>query len=117
MLDMLLTPGGHYLFFASGDQGFPNQINKFSVKNKEIVEKFKDQVFKTEIDSMALSPDSGSLYVATKDKLLQFSLKDGKVIQSKNINEGSGMSSAGISAMRVTRSNQYLITATWYSDT
>jgi hypothetical protein len=65
---------------------------------------------------MTLSPDSKSLYVATRNKLNQFSLKDGKVIQSRDIYWLREMSCADIFAMRVTRNNQYLITATWYSD-
>jgi hypothetical protein len=113
---MLLTPSSHYLFFGSGDYYPPKQINKFSLNKKEITEEFQDPVFKTGISSMTLSPDSKSLYVATRNKLNQFSLKDGKVIQSRDIYWLREMSCADIFAMRVTRNNQYLITATWYSD-
>jgi hypothetical protein len=114
---ILLTSSGHYLFFGSGDPNYPKQINKFSVNKKEVVAKFKDQVFEKGIQSMALSPDSNSLYVATRDKLHQFSLKDAKVIQSRNVHDRLDMKSAVISAMRVTQNNQYLVTDTMYFDT
>jgi hypothetical protein len=63
---------------------------------------------------MALSPDSNSLYVAIQNQLRQVSFKDGKVIQSRNINERPDMKCAYIHAMRVTRNNQYLVTGTTY---
>jgi WD40 repeat protein len=86
-VDLLLTRDSHYLFFASGSNSFLNQISKFSVNKKEIVATFEGPAFEGGILSMALSPDSNSLYIGTQDKLNQFSLKDGKVIQSRNINE------------------------------
>ncbi len=111
---MLLTRDSHYLFFGFGSHYLPEQINKFSVNKKEVVAKYDDSSFEEGVQSMALSPDSNSLYIATKDKLLQFSLKDGKVIQSRNINERPNMRFATIDAMRVTRNNQYLVTGISY---
>jgi hypothetical protein len=64
---MLLTRDSHYLFFASGDPDYPKQISKFSVNKKEVVAKFQDPDFGPEIRSMALSPDSNSLYIATEN--------------------------------------------------
>ena len=113
-VDMLLTRDSHYLFFASGDPSNPRQIKKFSVNKKEIVAEFEGPVFKKGIQIMALSPDSNSLYVGTPNKLLQFSLKDGKVIQSRTINERPDMQGALIHAMSVTKNNQYLVTGTTY---
>ena len=63
---------------------------------------------------MALSPDANSLYIATQNVLHQFSLKDGKVIQSRNIREDTDMNWAIVYAMRVTKNNQYLVTGTTY---
>jgi hypothetical protein len=114
-IDMLLTRDSHYLFFASGDFNNPKQISKFSVYKKEVVAKFEDPAFKGNIYSMALSPDSTSIYANTDNKLLQFSSKDGKVIESRNINERPDMNVAKIIAMRVTRSNHYLVTTTTYN--
>jgi WD40 repeat protein len=111
---MLLTRDSHYLFFASGDGDYPDKVSKFSVNKKEVVAKFKGPAFEEGITSMALSPDSNSLYVATLDELNQFSLKDGKVIQSRDINERPDMKGASIHAMGVTRNNQYLFTSTMY---
>ena len=112
MVNMLLTRGSHYLFFGSGDPNNPKQINKFSVNKKEVVEKFQCPVFERGVASMALSPDSKSLYFGTRDKLLQFCLKTGKVIQSRNLNNRREMRAATIYAMRVTSNNQYLVTGT-----
>jgi ligand-binding sensor domain-containing protein len=111
---MLLTRDSHYLFFGSQDLQNPNQIRKFSVNKKEVVATFKSQAFEVGIDSIAISPDSNSIYVGTKDKLVQYSLKDGKVVQSRNINQRLDMKCACISAMMVTRNNQYLVTGTTY---
>jgi hypothetical protein len=112
---MLLTSGSHYLFFASGNGiNHPKQIHKFSVNKKKIVAKFEDAVFEKGIHSMAISPDSNSLYVGTINELVQFSLKDAKIIQSRKINERTDMNGATIYAMKVTRNNQYLVTATAY---
>ena len=66
---------------------------------------------------MALSPDSSSLYVATLNKLHQLCLKDGRVLRSRDINERPDIQCAYIFAMRVTRNNQYLVTATAYYGT
>lgn len=71
---------------------------------------FEDPAFRNFISSMALSPDSNSLYVATVNELLQFSLKDAKVIKSRNILERQDMKGAAIFVMRVTRNNQCLLT-------
>jgi hypothetical protein len=114
---MLLTRDSHYLFFGSGCILHPDQISKFSVNKKEVVAKFGDPAFENGISCMALSPDSNSLYVGTHNKLLQLSLKDGKVINSTNINESPGMEGATIQSMRVTRNNQYLVTGTTCSGT
>ncbi len=114
---MLLTRDSHYLFFASGDGDYPDKVSKFSVNKKEVVAKFKGPAFEEGITSMALSPDSNSLYVATLDELNQFSLKDGKVIHSRNLHDHLDMKGAVISAMRVTQNNQYLVTGTIYFDT
>jgi hypothetical protein len=114
---MLLTRDSHYLFFASGDHPQPRHFNKFSVNKKEVLATFEIPDFINGIGSMALSPDSNSLYVEAANKLLQFSLKDGKVIQSRNINELPDMKWAQIFAMRVTRNNQHLVTATTYLET
>jgi hypothetical protein len=81
------------------------------------VAKFEDPVFEGRILSMTLSPDSNSLYIGTQNKLLQFSLKGGKVIQSRDIKDRLDMKFACISEMSVTRNNQYLITGTMYFDT
>lgn len=62
---------------------------------------------------MTLSPDSNSLCLATLNELVKLSLKDGKVMQLRNINV-LNTTGANIRAMRVTRDNQYLITATMY---
>jgi hypothetical protein len=63
---MLLTRDSHYLFFASGDLKNRSHFRKFSVNKKEVVETFKSPAFERGIHSMALSPDSNSLYVGTK---------------------------------------------------
>jgi hypothetical protein len=88
---MLLTRDSHYLFFVSGDGNQSKQISKFSVNKKEVVAKSENPIFKKGIGSMALSPDSNSLYVATDNVLLQFSLKDGTIMQSRNFNERPNM--------------------------
>ena len=111
---MQLTSDGQYLFFGSGVIGDPKHITKFSVDKNEVVEKLEDPALEEEMHSIALSLDSSSLYVGTRDKLLQLSLVDGKVIQSRNIKERPEMQGAVISAMRVTRDNQYLVTCTMY---
>jgi WD40 repeat protein len=117
MVHMLMTRCSNYLFFGSGDPNNPKQINKFSVNKKEIVARFEDPAFERGVASMALSPDSNSLYFGTRDKLVQFSLKDGKVIQSRNINDRRDMRAATIYAMCVTRNNQYLVTGIAYDST
>ena len=89
-------------------------VNKFSVNKKKVVAKF-DPAFDKGFLSMTLSPDSKSLFAGLQDELIQFSSKDGNVIQSRNINERPDMGTANIYAMRVTRNNQYLVTATVYS--
>ena len=111
---MLLTRNSHYLFFVSKINNSPKQINKFSLNKKEVVAKFEDPAFAGGIHSMALSPDANSLYIATQNVLHQFSLKDGKVIQSRNIREDTDMNWAIVYAMRVTKNNQYLVTGTTY---
>ena len=114
---MLLNRDSHYLFFASGDPLCPNQISKLSVNKKEVVAKFEGPFFEGGIGTMALSPDSNSLYVGSRDRLHQFSLRDGKVIQSRNINDLPDIRFAIISAMRVTKNNEYLITGIAYFGT
>jgi hypothetical protein len=114
---MLLTRDSHYLFHASGVRNYGNKISKFSVNKKEVVTTFDDPVFEIGIIAMALSPDSNSLYVGTLNKLLQYSLKDRKVIQSRHINERPDIGVAYIFAMRVTKNNQYLVTGTTYQGT
>jgi hypothetical protein len=112
---MLLTGDGEYLFFGSGHPNNPTQINKFSVNKEEVVAKFQHPFFKKGITGMALSPDSNSLYIGTYNKLHQFCLKDGKVIQSRNTYQHPGMMAARIAAMIVTSDSQYLVTGTIYS--
>jgi WD40 repeat protein len=114
---MALTRDSHYLYFGTGYGGVPNQINKFSVNKKEVVAKFEGPFFSKGIESMTLSPDSNSLYIATGDELLQFSLKDPKVIQKRNIKERPNMNDALIYSMTVTKNNQFLVTATIYMGT
>ena len=111
---MLLTRDSHYLFFASGDLDNPKRISKFSVNKKEIVATFEDPAFEEGITSMALSPDSNSLYVGTCNELHQFSMKGRKVIQSRNINQRPDMNYALILTMKVTRNNLYLVTGISY---
>ena len=116
---MLLTRDSQFLFFGSGlaeDNQFPNQINKFSVNKKEVVAVSENPLFEKGIGSMALSPDSNSIYVATDNLLWQFSLKDGLVMQSRNVNERPDMKGATIYAMRVSKNNLYLVTGTIYID-
>jgi hypothetical protein len=114
---MLLTRDSHYLLFASEDDLHEKQINKFSVNKKEAVAKFIHLAIETGMDCMELSPGSNSLYVGTVDTLLQVSLKDGKVMQSRNTNERPDMIGATIYGMRVTKNNQYLVTGTVYVGT
>ena len=111
---MLLTRDSHYLFFASGDGKNLKHISKFSIYKKELVAKFEDPAFESGVYNMALSPDSNSLYVASLNKLHQFSLKDGKFILSRDINERPDIKWATIYAMKVTRNNLYLVTGITY---
>jgi hypothetical protein len=114
---MLLTRDSHCLFFTNGGFGITqNGIRKFSVNKIEVVAEFEDPALENGISFMALSPDSNSLYVGTHNKLLQLSLKDGNLMQSRNINERPDMYSATLQSMYVTRNNQYLVTSTTYSE-
>jgi photosystem II stability/assembly factor-like uncharacterized protein len=114
---LLLTRDSHYLLFASKDHLHEKQINKFLVNKKEVVARFKHPAIETGMDSMEFSPDSNILYVGTVGTLLQVSLKDGKVMQSRNTNERPDMIGATIYGMRVTKNNQYLVTGTVYVGT
>ncbi len=114
---MLLTRDSHYLFFLSGDPDCPKQISMFSVNKKEVVASFESPAFEIGIDIMALSPDSNSLYLGKINELLQYSLKDGNVLQSRNINQRPDMECTFISAMMITRNNQYLVTGTSFTGT